>query len=110
RLVKQFGMATLDVIEKTPDRLTEVSGIGASRAAKIAEVYATQRHVQDVMVFLRGHNVTEAQAARIVKRYGTNAVNAVRSNPYRLAQEVHGIGFRTADAIAQSLGLARDAP
>src|SRR5687767_21141 len=110
RLVKQFGMATLEVIEKTPERLTEVPGIGTGRAKAIAEVYATQRHVEDVMVFLRGHNVTEAQAGRIVKKYGNQAVNVVRANPYRLAHEVHGIGFRTADAIAQSLGLARDAP
>jgi exodeoxyribonuclease V alpha subunit len=110
RLVKQFGMETIDVIEKTPERLTEVSGIGEGRAKKIAEVYATQRHVENVMVFLRGHDVTEAQAVRIVKRYGQQAIAIVSSNPYRLAHEVHGIGFRTADAIAQSLGLARDAP
>jgi len=110
RLVKQFGMQTIDVIEKTPERLTEVSGIGESRAKKIAEVYATQRHVENVMVFLRGHDVTEAQAVRIVKRYGQQAINVVSANPYRLAHEVHGIGFRTADGIAQSLGLARDAP
>ena len=110
RLVKQFGMETIDVIEKTPERLTEVSGIGEGRAKKIAEVYATQRHVENVMVFLRGHDVTEAQAVRIVKRYGQQAIAIVSSNPYRLAHEVYGIGFRTADGIAQSLGLARDAP
>jgi exodeoxyribonuclease V alpha subunit len=110
RLVKQFGMETIDVIEKSPERLTEVPGIGDSRAKKIAEVYATQRHVENVMVFLRGHDVTEAQAVRIVKRYGQQAIAIVSANPYRLAHEVHGIGFRTADAIAQSLGLARDAP
>ena len=110
RLVKQFGMETIDVIEKHPERLTEVPGIGDSRATKIAEVYATQRHVENVMIFLRGHDVTESQAVRIVKRYGQQAINIVSANPYRLAHEVHGIGFRTADGIAQSLGLARDAP
>jgi exodeoxyribonuclease V alpha subunit len=110
RLVTQFGMDTIDVIEKSPERLLEVPGIGEGRAKKIAEVYATQRHVENVMVFLRGHEVTEAQAGRIVKRYGQQAIAVVSANPYRLAHEVHGIGFRTADSIAQSLGLARDAP
>jgi exodeoxyribonuclease V alpha subunit len=110
RLVKQFGMDTINVIEKQPERLVEVPGIGESRAKTIAEVYATQRHVENVMVFLRGHDVTEAQAVRIVKRYGQQAEQVVRSNPYRLAHEVYGIGFRTADGIARSLGLALDSP
>src|SRR5205085_4596144 len=98
RLVTQFGMDTIDVIEKAPERLMEVPGIGEARAKKIAEVYATQRHVENVMVFLRGHEVTEAQAGRIVKRYGQQAIALVSANPYRLAHEVHGIGFRTADS------------
>lgn len=110
RLVKQFGMDTINVIEKQPERLTEVPGIGESRAKTIAEVYATQRHVENVMVFLRGHDVTEAQAVRIVKKYGQQAEQIVRGNPYRLAHEVYGIGFRTADSIARSLGLAPDSP
>lgn len=110
RMVAAFGMDTLEVIDHAPARLTEVSGIGASRAAKIAEAFAAQRHVQDVMVFLRGHGVSAAFAARIVKTYGKDAVNVVRANPYRLAHEVWGIGFRTADTIAEKLGIARDAP
>lgn len=110
RLVAKFGMETLEVIDRAPQRLTEVSGIGASRAARIAEAFAAHRHVQDVMVFLRGHGVSAAFAARIVKKYGKDAINVVRANPYRLAHEVWGIGFRTADAIADKLGIARDAP
>lgn len=110
RLVAAFGMETLEVIDRAPERLTEVPGIGASRAAKLAEAFAAQRHVQDVMVFLQGHGVSAAYAARIVKKYGKDAINIVRANPYRLAHEVWGIGFRTADAIAGKLGIARDAP
>jgi exodeoxyribonuclease V alpha subunit len=110
RMVEHFGMDTLEVIGGTPARLTEVSGIGSGRAGKIAEAFASQRHVQDVMVFLRGHGVSAGFAARIVKRYGNNAISVVRENPYRLARDVWGIGFRTADAIAEKLGISRDAP
>jgi exodeoxyribonuclease V alpha subunit len=110
RLVSHFGMDTLEVIDRTPQRLVEVAGIGAARAARLAEAFAAQRHVQDVMVFLRGHGVSAAFAARIVKKYGKDAINVVRGNPYRLAHEIWGIGFRTADAIAEKLGIARDAP
>jgi len=110
RLVGHFGMDTLEVIDRKPERLVEVSGIGAGRAAKLAAAFAAQREVQDVMVFLRGHGVSAAFAARIVKKYGKDAINVVRANPYRLAHEIWGIGFRTADAIADKLGIARDAP
>ncbi len=110
RLVSAFGLETLEVIDRKPERLTEVKGIGASRAAQLAAAFAAQRHVQDVMVFLQGHGVSAAFAARIVKKYGKDAINVVRANPYRLAQDVWGIGFRTADAVAQKLGIARDAP
>ena len=110
RLVGHFGMDTLEVIDRKPERLVEVPGIGAGRAAKLAAAFAAQRHVQDVMVFLRGHGVSAAFAARIVKKYGKDAINVVRANPYRLAHEIWGIGFRTADAIAEKLGIARDAP
>ncbi len=109
-LVRKFGLETLEVIDRAPQRLTEVAGIGTARAASIAEAFAAQRHVQDIMVFLRGHGVSASLAARIVKRYGKDAINVVRANPYRLAHEVWGIGFRIADGIAQNLGMARDAP
>jgi exodeoxyribonuclease V alpha subunit len=110
RMVAHFGAKTLEIVEREPARLTEVDGIGASRAGKISAAFAEHRHVQDVMVFLRGHGVSAAFAGRIVRKYGQDAVRVVRDNPYRLAAEVWGIGFRTADAIAGKLGLARDAP
>jgi exodeoxyribonuclease V alpha subunit len=110
RIVERFGLETLRVIETTPGRLEEVGGIGRSRADKIAAAWKEQRDVQDVMVFLRGHGVSSAFAARIYKRYGKDAVNAVKKNPYRLALDIWGIGFRTADAIARSLGLSAQAP
>ena len=109
RMVAKFGPRTLEIVEKEPDRLTEVDGIGASRASKISAAFAEHRHVQDVMVFLRGHGVTAAFAGRIVRKYGKDAVRVVKENPYRLT-EVWGIGFRTADSIAEKLGWARDAP
>lgn len=109
-MVKKFGHETLQVIEKTPQRLTEVAGIGTQRAASIAEAFAVHAHVQDVMVFLRGHGISPAYAARIIKKYGKDAINVVRANPYRLAHDIWGIGFRKADQIAQALGIARDAP
>jgi exodeoxyribonuclease V alpha subunit len=110
RLTAHFKMDTLEVIDRQPARLVEVSGIGAGRAAKLSAAFAAQREVQDVMVFLRGHGVSAAFAARIVKKYGKDAITVVRANPYRLAHEIWGIGFRTADAIAEKLGIARDAP
>jgi exodeoxyribonuclease V alpha subunit len=110
RIVEKFGKDTLDVIDKTPARLTDVVGIGNARARQLADAVAAQRHVQEVMVFLQGHGVTMTAAARIVKKYGKDAINVVRANPYRLAHEVWGIGFRTADSIAEKLGIARDAP
>jgi ribosomal protein S13 len=109
-MVAHFKMETLAVVEGQPDRLTEVDGIGRHRAQKIAAAFAEHRHVQDVMVFLLGHGVSIGFAARIVKRYGKDAIKIVRANPYRLAVEVWGIGFRTADAIAERLGIARDSP
>jgi exodeoxyribonuclease V alpha subunit len=109
RLVDHFGLKTLDVIEREPHRLTEVSGIGEQRAEKLSAAFAQLTRMRRVMVFLLGHGVTAAFAARIVKRYGEDAVRVVRENPYRLT-EVWGIGFRTADSIAEKLGVARDAP
>ncbi|HEY5923560.1 MAG TPA: ATP-dependent RecD-like DNA helicase [Kofleriaceae bacterium] len=109
RIVEKFGKDTLEIIDKQPHRLTEVVGIGNARAKQLADAVASQRHVQEVMVFLQGHGVTMAQAARIVRKYGRDAINVVRANPYRLAHEVWGIGFRTADSIAEKLGIARDA-
>ncbi len=110
RIVSQFGQQTMQVIGEHPERLTEVDGIGAARAEKIAASWGDQRDIQDVMVFLRGHGVAPAYAARIYKLYGADAIGVVRQNPYRLALDIWGIGFKSADSIAQSLGIAPEAP
>lgn len=110
RIVARFGLETLEVIGGAPARLTEVEGIGASRARSISAAWVSQRDIQDVMVFLRGHGVAAGHAVRIYKRYGKDAVGLIRANPYRLAIDVWGIGFKTADGIARQLGLAMTSP
>jgi exodeoxyribonuclease V alpha subunit len=110
RLVERFGLETLEVIARSPERLTEVEGIGRTRGARISESFAGQRAIQDVMVFLRTCGIPASYAARIFKRYGAEAVPLIRENPYRLALDIRGIGFRTADGIARSLGIAPDSP
>jgi exodeoxyribonuclease V alpha subunit len=110
RIVEKFGAAALDVIEKEPHRLREVEGLGKKRIAAIRESMTSHRAVREVMVFLQGHGVSPAFAARIQKKYGDEAIQVVRANPYRLARDVSGIGFIKADEIARSLGWKQDAP
>ncbi|MHB8836357.1 MAG: SF1B family DNA helicase RecD2 [Candidatus Methylomirabilia bacterium] len=110
RLVKSFGLETMDVIERTPERLEEVEGVGPARRALICGAWSEQRAVRQVMLFLQSHGVATAHAHRIWRQYGDAAIAIVRDNPYRLAEEVFGIGFRTADTIARSLGLPTTAP
>ena len=110
RLVKRFGLETMDVIERAPERLGEVEGIGPARSALICGAWNEQRAVRQVMLFLQSHGVATAHAHRIWRQYGDAAIAIVRDNPYRLAEEVFGIGFRTADTIARSLGLPPQAP
>jgi exodeoxyribonuclease V alpha subunit len=108
RLVKYFGLDTLRIIDEEPHRLTEVKGIAKSRVSQIQEAWNRHRVMQEVMVFLRGYDITQNQALRIVREYGQNSIQIVRDNPYRLATDIHGIGFRTADEIARSLGIPAD--
>jgi exodeoxyribonuclease V alpha subunit len=110
RLVERFGANTLEVIGRSPERLVEVDGIGPARAKSIAEAWVAQRDIQDVMIFLRGHGVSTAYAVRIYRRYGKDAIAVVRRNPYRLAIDIWGIGFKIADGIARSLGMEATAP
>ena len=110
RLVGAFGVETLKVIDEEPERLTSVEGIGAKRAAQIREAWAEQKSIQSIMVFLQGHGIGTGQAVKIYKRYGDGAVAVLRENPYRLAEEITGIGFSGADKIAASLGIERDSP
>ncbi len=108
RIVKAFGTSTLDVIDAQPERLLEVDGIGPKRLQGIVKAWDDQKEIREVMIFLKGHGVSASHATRIFKHYGRESLNVLRENPYRLAMDVSGIGFVTADKIAQSLGFARD--
>jgi exodeoxyribonuclease V alpha subunit len=110
RIVAAFGDATFDIIEANPERLPEVSGIGPWRAAKIVAGWAEQKAVREIMIFLHAHGVGTARAVRIFKTYGHEALQVMTEDPYRLARDVRGIGFRTADAIAAKLGMEKTAP
>lgn len=110
KLVRAFGEAVFDVIEAEPGRLREVTGIGPKRAARITAGWADQKVIREIMVFLHSHKVGTSRAVRIFKTYGPQAIGLVTQDPYRLARDIRGIGFRTADAVAMSLGIARDAP
>ncbi len=108
RLVSYFGLETLRIIEEEPHRLSEVKGIASTRIEQIRKAWDRHRTLQEVMVFLRGYNISQAQAMRIVREYGDEAVRVLRENPYRLASEIRGIGFKTADQIAKSMGVPPD--
>jgi ATP-dependent exoDNAse (exonuclease V) alpha subunit len=110
RIVARFGTDSLRVLDEEPKRLAEVSGIGPSRLAALGEAWKAQRGLREVMLFLQSHDIGTANAWRIYRQYGAKSIERIRENPYRLAEEVYGIGFRTADRVAASLGLARDAP
>jgi exodeoxyribonuclease V alpha subunit len=109
KLVRIFGDKVFDVIEAEPDRLREVNGIGPVRASRITVAWAEQKVVREIMVFLHSHGVGTARAVRIFKTYGADAVQVMSQNPYRLARDIRGIGFKTADAIAMKLGIEKSA-
>src|SRR6202166_2642560 len=109
KLVRAFGDKVFDVIEATPDRLREVDGIGPVRGASILAAWAEQKAVREIMVFLHSHGVGTARAVRIFKTYGADAIRVMTENPYRLARDIRGIGFKTADAIAMKLGIEKTA-
>lgn len=110
KLVKAFGERVFDVIENEPGRLTELPGLGPKRRAAIVAAWAEQRAVREIMVFLRSYGLGAARAVRIFKTYGNDAIGRVRENPYRLALDIHGMGFATADTLAERLGIPRDSP
>ena len=109
RLVTMFGKDVFDIIEEAPERLRDVEGIGPKRADKIIAGWADQKVIREIMVFLHQHGVGTARAVRIFKTYGTDAVQIMSENPYRLAKDIRGIGFRTADTIAEKLGIEKTA-
>jgi exodeoxyribonuclease V alpha subunit len=108
RIVARFGIKTLEILDAHPERIGEVAGIGRVRAEAVKSAWVAQRQIRDVMVFLQGYGVSPAFAVRIYKRYGAAAVALVRENPYRLAFDVWGIGFLSADRLAVALGIKRD--
>jgi exodeoxyribonuclease V alpha subunit len=110
RIVDHFGQATLEVIEQAPARLVEVPGLGPKRTAMITAAWAEQQAIKEVMVFLQGMGVSTSLGVRIYKTYRDEAIDVVRREPYRLAADVWGVGFKTADQLAQSLGIPHDSP
>ena len=109
KMVNAFGEKVFDIIEAEPERLREVTGIGVVRAKRITDAWAEQKIVREIMVFLHSHGVGTARAVRIYKTYGSDAVQVMTENPYRLARDIRGIGFKTADAIAMKLGVEKTA-
>ncbi len=110
RIVNRFGADTLEIIDEDPQRLGEVLGIGRKRVDNIIKAWEEQRAIKDVMIFLQGHGISTHLAVKIYKQYGDESLAVVQTTPYRLVQDIHGIGFKTADKIAQALGLAADDP
>jgi len=109
KLLQAFGEKVFEVIETQADRLREVSGIGPVRAARIVAAWAEQKAVREILVFLHSHGVGTARAVRIFKTYAADAIQVMTENPYRLARDIRGIGFKTADAMAMNLGIEKAA-
>jgi len=110
RIVQRFGVDTLQLLDEDPDRLQEIPGVGPKRVASVAEAWEEQKRIREVMMFLHGHGVSTNLAVKIYKAYGDDALQVVQEDPYRLARDIWGVGFKTADKVAQDLGLPRDAP
>jgi exodeoxyribonuclease V alpha subunit len=110
RIVRKFGLQTLQVIEEEPQRLYEVLGVGRKRVGIITKAWAEQQKIKEVMLFLQSHNISTGLAVKIYKQYGDDSLDVVQTDPYRLARDIYGIGFITADKIAREIGIAQDAP
>ncbi len=110
RIAEKFGPYTLDVIETDIQRLQEVDGIGRKRIKMIANAWEAQKQIKEIMLFLQSHQVSTNLAVKIYKTYGDSAISVVKDDPYRLARDIFGIGFLTADKIARNVGIAADAP
>ena len=108
RIVAKFGKDTLDIIEKNPDALNNVEGIGKVRVERIKKSWQEQKEIKNIMLFLQSHEVSTSHATRIFKTYGNKSIQIVQENPYRLADDIWGIGFKTADRIAEKMGFEKD--
>jgi len=109
RIVEKFGEKTLEVIDSRIEELEKVEGIGRQRVGMIRRAWEDQKDIREVMIFLQGHGVSPAYATKIFRRYGQNAISVLKGNPYTLATDIYGIGFQTADRIAQRLGFEKSA-
>ena len=110
KIVKKFGTDTIAIIEDSPERLAEVDGIGKKRIARISESWERQKEIKNIMLFLQNYDISTAFAAKIYKHYGNDSIETVKKNPYKLADDIWGIGFKTADKIAFKLGFEKDNP
>jgi len=110
KIVETFGVDTLDIIENSPSRLSEVPGLGKKRMEIIINCWSEQKSIRDVMIFLQSHGVSPTYAQKIYKAYGEKAIIKVKENPYNLARDIFGIGFKSADAIAMTLGIEKSSP
>ncbi|HWB05832.1 MAG TPA: ATP-dependent RecD-like DNA helicase [Verrucomicrobiales bacterium] len=110
KLVERFGEEIFDIIEKNSAKLEEVPGVGSKRRKEIKASWEKQKSIRDIMVFLHRHGISTGKAVKIYQTYGENAIDQVQANPWQLAEDIYGIGFKTADGIAQKLGMKPDAP
>lgn len=110
RIVEAFGTETIDVIDNTPEKLLEIPGIGKERLRKICESWEQQKEIKNIMIFLQNYGVSTSFSAKIFKTYGSDSIRTVRENPYRLADDIWGIGFKTADALAEKMGWSKEDP
>ncbi len=110
KIVDAFKEDTFDIIQNKPERLIEIDGIGEKKAGMITKSFQEQADVKEVMMFLQAHNISTSYSMKIFKKYGNNTINVIRDNPYRLAEDIYGIGFKLADKIASSLGVEKKSP
>ena len=106
--MQEFGKDTLEIIESDPDRLNTVPGIGRTRVERIKQSWQEQKEIKNIMLFLQGHDVSTSHATKIYKTYGNDSIQIVSENPYKLADDIWGIGFRTADTIAEKMGFGHE--
>ena len=107
-IVNRFKERTLEVIEEEPDLLIEVPGIGQVRVERIKRSWSQQKEIKNIMLFLQGHDVSTSHATKIYKTYGNDSIDVVQENPYKLADDIWGIGFKTADTIAEKMGFGHE--
>ena len=110
RMVERFGLDTLDIIQYNPERLKEIDGIGDKKLEKIVEAFRGQGELRDIMVFLQQYGITPNYGMKIYKKYGKDTISTIRENPYKLSEDIFGIGFKTADKIAQNMGISLNSP